>query len=104
MEGSSLNEEAADSLLLGKVRGCLYGVTIGDAMGAPAEWKMPPQIRDRYGEIVDFVEPWDGPSEIGKSDGRFTDDTHMTRVLGEIYVSEGTHLIRSASRSASCRS
>ena len=73
-------------MLLGKVRGCLYGGAIGDAMGAPAEWKMPPEIRERYGEIVDFVEPWDGPSEIGKGDGRFTDDTHMTRVLGEIYV------------------
>ena len=79
-------------MLLGKVRGCLYGVAIGDATGAPAEWKMPPEIRERYGEIVDFVEPWDGPSQIGKGDGRFTDDTHMTRVLGEIYVSEGTHL------------
>lgn len=80
------------SLLLGKVRGCLYGGAIGDALGAPAEWKMPPQIRERYGAIVDFVEPWDGPSDIGKGDGRFTDDTHMTRVLGEIYTSEGTHL------------
>lgn len=54
------------SQLSGKVRGCLYGVAIGDAMGAPAEWKMPPEIRERYGEIVDFVEPWDGPSAIGK--------------------------------------
>ncbi len=53
---------------------------------------MPPEIRERYGEIVDFVEPWDGPSEIGKGDGRYTDDTHMTRVLGEIYASEGRHL------------
>ena len=53
---------------------------------------MPPEIRERYGEIVDFVEPWDGPSEIGKGEGRFTDDTHMTRVLGEIYVGEGRHL------------
>jgi ADP-ribosylglycohydrolase len=77
---------------VGKVRGCLYGVAIGDALGAPAEWKMPPQIRERYGEIVDFVEPWDGPSDIGKGDGRFTDDTHMTRVLGEIYIAEGDHL------------
>ena len=80
------------SLLLGKVRGCLYGGAIGDALGAPAEWKMPAQIRERYGEIIEFVEPWDGPSDIGKGDGRFTDDTHMTRVLAEIYTAEGTHL------------
>jgi ADP-ribosylglycohydrolase len=81
-----------ESKLFGKVRGCLYGGAIGDAMGAPAEWKMPAEIRERYEEIIDFVEPWDGPSDIGKGDGRFTDDTHMTRVLGEIYTSEGTHL------------
>ena len=79
-------------MLLRKVRGCLYGGAVGDAMGAPAEWKMPPEIRERFGEITDFVEPWDGPSDIGKGDGRFTDDTHMTRVLAEIYLAEGTHL------------
>jgi ADP-ribosylglycohydrolase len=61
-------------------------------MGAPAEWKFPPEIRERYGEIVDFVEPWEGPSPIGKGDGRFTDDTHMTRLLAQIYVEEGRHL------------
>jgi ADP-ribosylglycohydrolase len=79
-------------VLLSKVSGCLYGVAIGDAMGAPAEWKFPPEIRERYGEIVDFVEPWEGPSPIGKGDGRFTDDTHMTRLLAQIYVEEGRHL------------
>lgn len=79
-------------MLLSKVRGCLYGGAIGDALGAPAEWKFPPEIRERYGEIVDFVEPWDGPSPIGKGDGRFTDDTHMTRLLGQIYLEEGRHL------------
>ncbi len=80
------------SVLFGKVRGCLYGGAVGDALGAPAEWKFPPEIRERYGEIVDLVEPWDGPSDIGKGDGRFTDDTHMTRVLSEIYTSEWKHL------------
>jgi ADP-ribosylglycohydrolase len=83
---------SSDSLLLSKVRGCLYGGAIGDALGAPAEWKMPDEIRERYGEIVDFVEPWDGPSPIGKGDGRYTDDTHMVQLLGQIYVEEGRHL------------
>ena len=81
-----------DTVLFKKVRGCLYGGAVGDALGAPAEWKMPAEIRERYGEIIDLAEPWDGPSEIGKGDGRFTDDTHMTRVLGEIYIAEGRHL------------
>lgn len=86
------NNVAAGSLLYQKVRGCLYGGAIGDALGAPAEWKFPPEIWQRYGEILEFVEPWDGPSEIGKGDGRFTDDTHMTMLLGQIYVEEACHL------------
>jgi ADP-ribosylglycohydrolase len=87
------NEEVAvDSPLYNKVRGCLYGGAIGDALGAPAEWRFPPEIWQRYGEILEFVEPWDGPSDTGKGDGRFTDDTHMTMLLGQIYAEEQRHL------------
>jgi ADP-ribosylglycohydrolase len=86
------NENTADTPLYHKVRGCLYGGAIGDALGAPAEWKFPPEIWQRYGEILEFVEPWDGPSDIGKGDGRFTDDTHMTMLLGQIYAEEQRHL------------
>ncbi len=69
-----------------KIRGCLYGGAIGDAMGAPPEGKDADEIKARYGEILDFVEPWDGPSGTGKGDGRHTDDTHMVQVLSEMYV------------------
>lgn len=86
------NGDLAASPLYHKVRGCLYGGAIGDALGAPAEWKFPPEIWARYGEILEFVEPWDGPSDIGKGDGRFTDDTHMIMLLGQIYVEEQRHL------------
>ena len=70
-------ETVVDVCRSSKVRGCLYGGAIGDAMGA-RRVEDAAEIRERYGEIVDFVEPWDGPSEIGKGDGRYTDDTHMT--------------------------
>lgn len=85
-------DTAIGSPLYHKVRGCLYGGAIGDALGAPAEWKFPPEIWQRYGEILEFVEPWDGPSDIGKGDGRFTDDTHMIMLLGQIYAEEQRHL------------
>lgn len=78
--------------LFRKVRGALYGGAVGDALGAPAEWKTPEEIRERYGEITDLVEGWDGPSEIGKGDGRYTDDSHMTQVLARIYIEHGDHL------------
>ena len=80
------------SVLARKVRGALYGGAIGDALGAPAEWRTPEAIRARYGAIEGFVEPWDGPSEIGKGDGRFTDDTHMVRLLAQVYLETGDHL------------
>ena len=58
------------SRLYDKVMGCLYGGAVGDALGAPAEWYLPDQIQERYGYITDFVENWEGPSDIGKGDGR----------------------------------
>lgn len=80
------------TLIEDKALGCLYGGAVGDALGAPAEWRYPDEIRARYGAITDFVDPWDGPSTTGKGNGRYTDDTLMVRVLGEIYREVGDHL------------
>ncbi|MCY4073354.1 MAG: ADP-ribosylglycohydrolase family protein [Chloroflexi bacterium] len=81
-----------DSRLYDKVCGCLYGGAVGDAIGAPAEGRMPADIQARYGYITDFVEGWDGPSDIGKGDGRYTDDSHMVQLLSRCYIEEGDHL------------
>ncbi len=78
--------------LVERIAGSLYGGAIGDALGAPPEGKDPEEIKERYGEILDFVEPWDGPSDIGKGDGRHTDDTHMIRLLSEIYIEQDKRL------------
>lgn len=78
--------------LFDKVLGCLYGGAIGDAMGAPAEWHLPDEIQQRYGYITDFVENWDGPSDTGKGDGRYTDDSHMVQLLCRAYIEEDDHL------------
>ncbi len=84
--------EAGSNLLEQKVRGCLYGGAIGDALGAPAEGRDPAEIKKRYGGITDFVEPWDGPSEIGKGNGRYTDDSHMIQLLSRLYLEADDHL------------
>lgn len=81
-----------NSKVLDKVLGCLYGGAIGDALGTPAEWYLPDEIQECYGYITDFVENWDGPSDIGKGDGRYTDDTHMVQLLGRTYMEHGDHL------------
>tara|TARA_B100001123_G_C15323162_1_gene1028613 strand:- start:1638 stop:2780 length:1143 start_codon:yes stop_codon:yes gene_type:complete len=80
------------SILLDKIMGCVYGGAVGDAMGAPAEWHYPDEIRERYGYITDFVENWEGPNDIGKGDGRYTDDSHMIQLLSRAYIEHGGHL------------
>ena len=80
-------------VLLKKVQGCLYGGAIGDAMGGVAEWRMPDEIRERYGYITDLVEAWDGPADqSGRGDGRYTDDSHMVQLLIRCYIEHGGHL------------
>ncbi len=80
-------------LLLKKIQGCLYGGAIGDAMGGVAEWRMPDEIRARYGYITDLVEAWDAPNDTsGRGDGRYTDDSHMVQLLSRCYIERGDHL------------
>ena len=83
----------ANSVLLDKVRGCLYGGAIGDAMGAPVEWYTPAMMRESYGKITDFVPPLGG-SELRRfrTEGRYTDDSHMVQALSQAYIDEGGHL------------
>ena len=60
-----------NSVLLDKVRGCLYGGAIGDALGAPAEGYTPARIRELYGKITDFVPTLDdSPRRRFRSEGR----------------------------------
>lgn len=74
--------------------GALYGIAIGDALGAPTEARAPDEIRERFGgPIQDFAEPW-GPRSDGrhKGDARITDDTLMTVALCRAYLSKGGRL------------
>lgn len=68
-----------------RVRGCLLGGALGDALGAPVEFMSWPQVRQRY-----------GPDGIGEmpDDAAFTDDTQMT-----LFTAEG--LIRASVRGRS---
>ena len=82
-----------NSVLLDKVRGCLYGGAIGDALGAPAEGYTPEKIRELYGQITDFVPTLDdSPRRRYRSEGRYTDDSHMVQALSQAYIDEGGHL------------
>ncbi|GAB3418447.1 ADP-ribosylglycohydrolase family protein [Flindersiella endophytica] len=69
-----------------RVRGCLLGGAIGDALGAPIEFVQIEQIREDYGEagLTDLA-------PIGGRRGLVTDDTQMT-----LFTVEG--IIRAAVR------
>ena len=71
-----------------RIRGCLLGGAIGDALGAPVEFDSIEHIRQRFGP--------DGIAEFADAYGRLgaiTDDTQMT-----LFTAEG--LIRASVRSA----
>jgi len=71
-----------------RIRGCLLGGAIGDALGAPTEFLTLAEIRPKYGPrgVTGFESCYGRP-------GAFTDDTQMT-----LFTAEG--LIRASNRAA----
>ncbi|NRQ35354.1 ADP-ribosylglycohydrolase family protein [Nonomuraea sp. NN258] len=68
-----------------RVRGCLLGGAIGDALGAPIEFQSLREIRRNYGKngIDAYVTDWRGKA------GLITDDTQMTLFTVEGLVRGG---------------
>src|SRR5258708_39918419 len=78
-----------------KVSGAVYGIAIGDAMGAPVEGWAPERIVAQFGShnfrtflpVTHAKDP-----ATGKGDGRITDDTLMTEALILAYARACDHL------------
>ena len=63
-----------------KVRGALYGVAIGDALGGPLEFMNAEQIKQKYGgRVTEMV----GGGWLSLTPGETTDDTAMTLAVCE---------------------
>lgn len=80
--------------LTDRFSGALLGGAIGDALGVPAEKRTPAEIRARWGEIRDFVAPWDAPGTNPRyrGDGNITDDSLMMAALCQVYLEKREHL------------
>jgi len=74
LENAGYSNEWRSKLLISKYQGCLLGLAIGDALGAPVEFLRLPEIKNLYGKdgITDFYE-W-----RGFKPGSYTDDTQMS--------------------------
>lgn len=67
-----------------RVRGTMYGVAIGDALGAPLEFMDAACIQMQYGIVQDMI----GGGWLGVHPGEFTDDTQMTLAVAHGIVEE----------------
>lgn len=67
---------------LDRAKAALFGLALGDAMGMPTQTLDRRKIREHYGEITGFVDPFPGhPVSMGLHAGQVTDDTEQTILL-----------------------
>jgi ADP-ribosylglycohydrolase len=76
--------------MLNRFKGCLLGLAIGDALGAPVEFLSLEKIKGKYGEkgIAEF-DVWDGFKP-----GSFTDDTQLSLATAKGCIRAHLNLMR----------
>lgn len=62
-----------------RIRGALYGVAIGDAMGGPLEFLDANEIKMHHGQVREMI----GGGWLSLKPGEVTDDTQMTLCVAE---------------------
>lgn len=75
-----------------RARGCLLGMAVGDALGAPLEGLSSQQIRSHYGQVVDYVDgvrAWKKKPYRWRLPGLYSDDTQQALVLAECLLRFG---------------
>lgn len=69
--------------LLNKIKGALFGVAVGDALGATTEFMSQDEVKAKYGYLTDMV----GGGWLGLKPGETTDDTAMTIAVANGLIS-----------------
>lgn len=75
-----------------RVRGCLLGLAVGDALGAPLEGLSSQQIKSHYGRVknyVDGVQAWKRKPYRWRLRGLYTDDTQQALALCDVLLERG---------------
>ena len=71
---------------LDRIRGALYGVAVGDALGGPLEFMSDWQICNTYGRVTDMI----GGGWLNLKPGEVTDDTWDSSLLHGLTASQRT--------------
>ena len=72
-----------------RVRGCLLGLAVGDALGAPLEGLSSQQIKSHYGRVknyVDGVQAWKRKPYRWRLRGLYSDDTQQALALCDVLL------------------
>jgi len=73
--------------MIDRAYGSLLGAAIGDAMGMPASFMSPDQIKRVYGKITDFVKPAKEQIAHGSlTKGEVTDDTEENLIISSVLI------------------
>lgn len=70
--------------IISRIRGAMYGVAVGDALGAPLEFLGAETIKKQHGTVRDMI----GGGWLAVRPGEFTDDTQMTLAVAHGIVEE----------------
>jgi ADP-ribosyl-[dinitrogen reductase] hydrolase len=75
-----------------RVRGCMLGMAVGDALGGPLEGLSGQQIRAHYGRVrnyVDGVQAWKRKPHRWRLRGLYTDDTQQALAISDVLLDYG---------------
>lgn len=73
-----------------RIAGALYGVAIGDALGAPLEFMERGEIARKHGRVTEMI----GGGWLKVAPGEITDDTQMTLAVAEGIVEDPDNPIK----------
>ncbi len=77
-------------MMIDRAAGSLFGAAIGDAMGMPASFMSPEEVKRNYGRITDFLAPSEEQTAHGSLHrAEITDDTEETLILAETLIDAG---------------
>jgi len=75
-----------------RIRGCLLGLAVGDALGAPLEGLSAQQIKthyDRVEDYVDGVQAWKRKPYRWRMPGLYSDDTQQALAISDVLIERG---------------